>query len=163
PSRDPGPPTAAEVWARARADYEHGLSTPVVAERWGLNERTVRRHAAAEGWVRDRHPGGAPATVIGPDWPCPAPWSGGPRPAAAGAYRTELTALLLAPPPPASRGFAFGRSAEAAAAGRPAEALTWMRLVQAGERAGDRIARDNARFRDADYLRADFLAELQRR
>lgn len=113
--------------------------------------------------------------MIGPDWPCPAPWAGGRRPAAeefadrpcledaVGAYSTELTDLLLDPTPPAFRRFAFRRSAEAAAASRPAEALTWMRLVQAGERAGDRIARDNARFRDIDYLRADFLAELKRR
>ncbi len=36
-------PADTSVWAAARASYLRGFSSPVVAERHGLNERTVRR------------------------------------------------------------------------------------------------------------------------
>ena len=42
------------VWAAARRSYLDGCSTPVIAERHGLNERAVRRRAAEEGWAEMR-------------------------------------------------------------------------------------------------------------
>lgn len=46
------------VWAAARRSYvEDGCSSAVVAERHGLHARTVRHHAATEGWgeMRAKH------------------------------------------------------------------------------------------------------------
>ena len=38
-----------ETWAAARADFEAGAALRIVAERHGLNIRTVSRHALDEG------------------------------------------------------------------------------------------------------------------
>jgi hypothetical protein len=50
----------------ARDDFTSGVSAPVVAERYGISERSVRRRAALEGWRRgDFMPGtlGPPPAV----------------------------------------------------------------------------------------------------
>lgn len=128
---NPAPPSP-DLWARARGDYLSGISAPVVAERYGLSERTLRRRAASEGWRRtDR-------TVIGTeDTP---PWNQGclsreeaierfPELAEVEQARTnDLFELLFDPDPAHLRRFAFRHAAEAAALSRPAEAVVWMRL-----------------------------------
>lgn len=130
-----------EAWRRARADYEAGASGPVAAERHGLNARTLRRRAAAEGWRRP------PGAVFGmlmalqPDAPgrlrC-APHRDAdeqteddPRlsPFVA-ANSLEIGAMLMLPRPDALARFAFRRAVEAAGAGAPHETTQWLRVVE---------------------------------
>lgn len=155
----PAPPS--ELWAAARADYLAGCSAPVVAERYGLSERTVRRRAAVETWRRsDGPPRGVEPSGF---------WNRGPL------SRKELVEqcpeleeveqemfsarfdLLIEPDQKNLRRFAFQQAAEAAAMSRPAEAVVWMRLVQALENTGDRIDREAGRLREQDYIRAAYL------
>lgn len=155
----PAPP--ADLWTRARIDYLAGHSAPVVAERHGLSERTVRRRAATEGWRRtDRT-----AIEIGD----PPPWNLGclsrdeaierfPELAEVEqAQSNDVFDLLFDPAPANLRRFAFRQAATAAALSRPAEAVVWMRLVQSLERAGETIEQEARPFREQDYLRAAYL------
>lgn len=154
----------AETWTRARVDYLAGYSAPVVAERHGLSERTVRRRAAAEGWRRtDR------TAIEIDDTP---PWNRGclsredaierfPELAEVEQARSNDAFDLLFDPDPAHlRRFAFRQAAEAAALSRPAEAVVWMRLVQSLERTGETIEREGRPFRQQDYLRASYLSRI---
>lgn len=100
------------VWAAARADWEAGDSAPVVAERYGLSDRHVRRRAADEGWVRD-------GAAVGPFTREPDP---------------EADALRDDPRTRALCAFALRRAVACAAQDRPTEALTWMRLAHAAGR-----------------------------
>jgi hypothetical protein len=154
-----------DIWTRAREDYLSGDSAPVVAERYGLSERTLRRRAAAEGWRRtDR------TAIVIDDTP---PWNRGcltredaierfPELAdVEQALTNDRFDLLFDPEPAHLRRFAFRQAAEAAALSRPAEAVVWMRLVQSLERTGDRIQIERRPFREQDYLRASFLSRIQ--
>jgi hypothetical protein len=153
---NPAPPV--ELWTRARADYLAGHSAPVVAERYGLSERTVRRRATVEGWRRADGPSGD----AGPDF-----WSSRSRekrieqfPQLEEVEQVTFAArfeLLVDPDQKNLRRFAFRQAAEAAAMSRPAEAVVWMRLVQTLERTGDRIDREAGRFHEQDYIRAACL------
>ncbi|MDP3403955.1 MAG: hypothetical protein Q8S03_04635 [Brevundimonas sp.] len=158
---EPHPRPTAELWAMARADFTSGVSAAVVAERYGISLRSVRRRAALEGWRRgDFMPG-----TLGP----PPPWMRSPEtrteavaddPALEEVDEAESTArfaLLFNPEPRALRRFAFRRAAESAAVDRPQEATAWMRLVQLAHRCGDRVERDGQPFRDIDYIRAAYL------
>lgn len=164
-----------KVWAAARRSYLDGCSTPVIAERHGLNERTVRRRAAQEGWVemrrRDRAaPQGRAAETLARGAPA---FAGEPVTADAelerdpnlqdfvAAHSYEVGELLLNPRPDRLSRFAFRRSAEAAASGAATEALAWMRLVSAVDRAYDRLDRASRPFSAADYMRASYAAQLQ--
>ena len=162
---NPAPP--ADLWTRARADYLAGHSAPVVAERYGLSERTVRRRAAVEAWRRADAPP-----------PCGDPtefWPRGPRsreklidqcPGLEEVEQVTFAArfnLLIDPDQKALRRFAFKQAAEAAAMSRPAEAVLWMRLVQTLERTGDRIEREAGRFQEQDFMRAAWLQESDAR
>lgn len=152
----PAPPP--DRWSLARADYLAGASAPVVAERYGLSERTLRRRAADEGWRR----ADAPATAYS-----------GPRSRSRAVFAREEVlkeipeladveqmafgeryCLLVRPDQKSLRRFAFEQAAEAAALSRPAEAVVWMRLVQSLERTGDRIDREGPRFTEQDCIRA---------
>lgn len=158
-AENPAPP--ADLWAAARADYLGGCSAPVVAERYGLSERTVRRRAAVEGWRRADGPssGYDPAGF----------WDRGSRsrekafehyPELEEVEQATFAArfeLLVDPDQKSLRRFAFRQAAEAAAMARPAEAVVWMRLVQTLERTGDRIDREAGRFHEQDYIRATCL------
>ncbi|CAN5362993.1 hypothetical protein BH09PSE2_BH09PSE2_09170 [soil metagenome] len=120
------------VWAAARASYAAGCSTPVVAERHGLNERTVRRRAAEEDWAglrrRVRHP--SAGLFAGEPTSAESELERDPELAPfVAAHSFEVGELLMNPKPERLSRFAFRRSAEAAAGGAPAEALGWMRLV----------------------------------
>lgn len=173
---DPESPEAEpslDLWGRVRRDYLAGASAAVVGERYGVSQRTIQRRASAQGWRRcDR----AAGEEIDPDWPMPAPRGVySPRrsmddvlaqhPSLKGVTRVnamDLDDLLLRPDPETLRHFAFKRAAEAAAMGRPAEALSWMRLVGAVDRSGDRIESEEARFSRADRMRAAFIGAIDR-
>ncbi len=155
---------SSDLWSRAREDYLSGVSAPVVAERYGVSQRTLRRRAAAEGWRRtDR-------TTIGMEET--PPWSQGcltrdeaverfPELAEVEHARTdEVFDLLFDPEPAHLRRFAFRQAAEAAALARPAEAVVWMRLFQALERSGETVDRDARPFRRQDYLRASYISRI---
>jgi hypothetical protein len=165
PAHTPQPAsrTPAEIWQVARADYLAGDPAPMVAERYGLSLRSLRRRASIEGWRRadlDR------SDVV--DLPI---WGSGlskselielyPELGEGEAVRSEETfKLLFDPTPQEFRQFAFRRAAELAATDSPRRALDWMRLVQALEKAGDRIDRDATVFDPADQLRADCIRRL---
>lgn len=154
----------ADLWTRARDDYLDGVSAPVVAERYGLSERTLRRRAAAEGWRRTDRP------TVGLDQP--PPWNRGSlsREEAIEAFpelaeveqaiSNDRFLLLFDPDQKHLRRFAFRRAAEAAALSRPAEAVVWMRLVQSLERTGERIDVEARPFLEQDYFRAAYLNRL---
>jgi hypothetical protein len=153
-----------EVWAAVRADYLAGISAPVVAERYGVSERSVRRRAAAEGWRRED------LETVALD--SPPPWSFRPHEKAevldqnpelqevTAARESEQFFLLFNPEPGNLRQFAFRRAAEAAATDAPQQAVVWMRLAQLVDRCGDRIAREARHFSDLDMLRAAYLRRL---
>lgn len=164
-THDPENPTPpADLWTRARADFLAGESAPVVAERYGLSLRSLRRRAAAEGWRR--------ADRMAPEFDDPPPWNTGaltredaieifPELAEVEQASCHDQFLLLVDPDQRHlRRFAFRKAAESAALSRPAEAVVWMRLVQSLERTGDRIESEGRPFRDQDYLRASFLARI---
>lgn len=114
------PYTEADMWDDIRAAYEDGDTSRILAERHGVGERTVRRRAAAEEWVR-RAPRGF---VLGdPHGPM------GALDFCVKQRREETDDLLLAPSPEGLLAYAFRRATEAAALGRPAEAGGWLRLV----------------------------------
>ncbi|HZW16564.1 MAG TPA: hypothetical protein VFF66_09965 [Brevundimonas sp.] len=158
----PAPP--ADLWSRARADFLAGESAPVVAERYGLSLRSLRRRAAAEGWRR--------ADRMAPGFDEPPAWNTGPLtredaieilPELAEveqALTHDRFILLFDPDQRQLRRFAFRQAAEAAALSRPAEAVVWMRLVQSLERTGDRIESEGRPFRKQDYMRASILARI---
>ena len=160
----------AEAWRRARADYERGVSAPVTAERYGLHVRTLRRHAAREGWRRPPPPSTFHARMAGER---PPPFAGEPvtleqltetDPELAmfsDAHEFEVGELLLNPDPQRLGRFAFRRAAEAAARGAVAEAGGWMRLVTQVGRASDRLSRELRPVSSADLMRARYAAELR--
>jgi len=151
-------PPLSDLWTLARQDYLSGVSALIVAERYGVSERTLRRRAAAEGWRR------ADGSAEPRD---------GPRSRSRGFFSRQGTIeqvpeladveqaaftdrfnLLVNPDQKSLRRFAFEQAAEAAALSRPAESLVWMRLVQSLERTGDRIEWEAPGFRDQDLIRA---------
>lgn len=158
------PPAPTHAWDQARHDYLAGVSAPVVAERYGLSERSLRRRAAAEGWRR-----ADVVTAAKGDQPY---WNRGPlSPDEAMARFPELAEvnearqtdgffLLFDPKQCELRRFAFKKAAEAAALGHPQEAVVWMRLVQQLDRSGDRIQREAQPFEEQDYIRAAYLRRL---
>lgn len=150
-----------DPWALVRQDCLSGVSAPVVAERYGLSERSLRRRAAAEGWRRADRPVEA---VLG-ETPI---WNRGvmSREEAIAdfpelgevetATSIERFQLMFDPTQTHLRRSAFCQAAEAAALSRPAEALVWMRLVQSLERTGERIEIEGRPFRQQDYFRAAY-------
>ncbi|WP_339933132.1 hypothetical protein [uncultured Brevundimonas sp.] len=161
---NPAPLPPPDLWTRARADYLAGVSAPVVAERYGLSERTLRRRAATEGWRRvDQSP-----VVLEP----PPPWNRDtlsreeaierfPELAEVeAAASNDAFFLLFDPDQKDLRRYAFRHAAESAAFGRPAEAVVWMRLVQMLDRTGEQTDRLGRPFREEDYLRAAYLRRL---
>lgn len=154
-----------EAWAQAREDYAAGAGTAVIAERYGVTDRSVRRRAALEGW---RRPPFMPSRIGGP----PPPWMAAPRtkeqeievqPALEEVDDAEVSArfgLLFNPEPHTLRRFAFRQAAENAAMDRPQQALAWMRLVQSAERCDSRLIGDSNAFREVDHIRAAYLSQL---
>lgn len=161
PAPDPQPhPAPLNVWAMARRDYLAGDPAPVVAERYGLSERTLHRRAARDGWRRcdARRPREAM-----PEWQhrmLAKGDAGRDDPVlqlVAEAHRDAQFDLLAAPDSTTLRLFAFRRAAECAAMGHPGQAVVWMRLVQQLDRSGERLDHNVQAFPEADMIRAILL------
>lgn len=164
------------AWKRAHADYVAGCSCGVIAERYGVDERTVRRHVRAESWRHDRpeHLRGLRLKPPEPDIAPEVAWEAGePMTAEAqlnedpdlrlfmAAHNHEVSQLLMRPGPQRLSRFAFRRASEAAADGRPAEAGSWMRLVKDIARTEDHMLKSALPFGAAEYMRAGFAARLR--
>jgi hypothetical protein len=159
------PRLSAETWSLIREDYLSGVSAPVLVERYGVPERTLRRRAALEGWRRSDAP--IPTLSMPPKWLSP-PLS---REEALDidptlaevddAEGSDRLGLLFDPEPRRLRLFAFRQASGAAALNRPVEAVSWMRLAQMVDRCGARIEDDGRPLREVDHLRAAYLRRLQ--
>ena len=154
-TRDPeNPAPPVDPWARTRADYLAGMSAPVLAERYGLSERTIRRRAAEEGWRRSDGPSSLRRMPISRDEAVEMYPELESVDAAAAEDRLEL---LLQPQPQRFRRYAFLQAAEAAAVGQPLQATLWMRLVRQLDQSHDAFDCAPPPFSQADYMRAGFL------
>jgi hypothetical protein len=156
----------AEVWRRARQDHLGGDSAPVVAERYGLAERTLRRKAAVEGWRRvDTRP---PVNLDEPP-----PWAWTPKSRRIDLIHedpeyAELAAardgaafnLLFQPQSDDLRDFAFRRACEAAAMEQPAQSLAWLRVHRLCDQCTELVDPSKAGFPEADHLRAAMLKAM---
>jgi len=157
PQTQPDP--QADFWASLKADYLSGTTAAVLAERYGVSVRTVRRRASDEGWRRSDRPFNfkSPETDRG---------------AALERYPKlrelevedagDTLDLLFQPTVQTLRCFAFRRAAEAAANSRPYESTAWMRLVNSMNVSGDRIDAEMRPFREAHYFRAEAMAASER-
>lgn len=158
-------PAIAELWRRARQDYLGGDSAPVVAERYGLSERTVRRRASVEGWRK--------ADVEPPPFDDPPPW--GVRyyrvqseiiddhpeyDGIAAARQQDTFNLLFTPEQHDLKGFAFRRACEAAAMNKPLEAASWLRVQRLIEQCGPVPDPHRDAFSPDDHLRAALLRAM---
>lgn len=163
PEPDPQPhPAPLDVWALAQRDYLAGDPASVVAERYGLSERTLQRRAARDGWRRSdtkerqalpewRHRMKAQYEACKDDTMLDFVRE---------AHRSGQFDLLHAPDATTLRLFAFRQAAECAAMGHPGEAVVWMRLVNQLERSGARLDHDCEAFSEADQLRSAFLGGM---
>jgi hypothetical protein len=143
PSRD---------WAAARADYEAGASLRIVAERHGLNIRTVSRHARAERWQAPR----VEASEVFSEYRARREFD-------PTAFRqmvmvshvadADEEALLLRPDSVGLCRFAFRRAAECASVSGPTEAMAWIRLAEATSRLRRHVDVDVRPMSEADYRR----------
>ncbi len=162
-----------ETWASARADYEGGASAPVMAERYGLGERHVRRRAAQEGWRRSAASAEAGGAGLGElrarlSLALAAARADGHAERDADAHlhelvegeELELGRLLMRPEPEGLARLAFRRAAEAAARGTPAEALSWLRVVAALDRSAPTLRRAARPHDAASYQRAAWAGML---
>lgn len=149
-----------QVWAAARADYEAGASIRIVAERHGLNIRTVSRHARSEGWQAPRlNPDELYRTAAAR------------REFDASAFNEmnvvdlvadrDDEALLLRPDTLGLCRFAFRRAAECASVAGPTEAMAWIRLAQATARLRRSVDVDVRPMSEADYRRVAALGRLE--
>ncbi|MDZ4373261.1 MAG: hypothetical protein U1C74_17810, partial [Phenylobacterium sp.] len=119
-----------QVWAAARADYEAGASLRIVAERHGLNIRTVSRHARAERWKPPR----VEASEVFNEYRARrdfSPEAFRQMVAVTHVADADEEALLLRPDSVGLCRFAFRRAAECASASGPTEAMAWIRLAEA--------------------------------
>ena len=145
-----------QVWAAARADYEAGASLRIVAERHGLNIRTVSRHAHDEGWE-------APRTEAPELWATARQRSDYAPAAFAESIAVEHVcsedeeALLLRPDAIGVCRYAFRRAAECAGVSGPTEALAWIRLAEATARLRRSVDVDVRPLSEADYRRVAAL------
>lgn len=149
-----------ETWAAARADYEAGAALRIVAERHGLNIRTLSRHAHDEGWRAPRIPAaeayGCARGRLDYD-----PTAFNEALAVAHAHDRDEEALLLCPDTQGLCRFAFRRAAECAGVSGPTEAMAWIRLAQATARLRRYVDVDVRPMSEADYRRMAALARLE--
>lgn len=151
-------PAQPDLWSCIRRDFLAGEPASLLAERYAISERTIRRRAAIHGWRRRDRDSDAGSTAglrarsideVIADHPTLKP--------IAEINTEDMANLLLTPDPHLLRRFAFKRAAEEAAQDRPAGCLAWMRIVQAMDRSGERITREDWHFSTADRIRASFL------
>lgn len=157
-STDPAPASAALPaprwrsygWAQARADYLAGEPGLNVAARLGVTVRTLSRHARDEGWRRcDVESSMVVETALDP-----VVGAGRPLDLLRQASDAEDEDLIEQPDPRRSIRYAFHRANEAARLRRPAEAVTWLRLIDLIERQKSAIGFACNLPSDADSLRA---------
>ena len=127
-------------------------SPRLLAERFGLSERNVRRRAAEERWPRASCAATASA------------WDDGPAhdpalDAFVTARKVEVNELLLHPTRSTLSKFAFRRATEAAAS-RPLEASGWLRLVDQLRRNARAVDEPEESVDPADVLRARYAEAL---
>jgi len=149
---DPKPTRSAETWNQIRADFMAGVSGPVLAERYGVSLRTLRRRSAVDGWRRqedDLQHRRAAALAAEPELAEVFEVQG-----------AEQAHLLFDPKPHVLRRFSFRKASEEAAMDRPQQALVWLRLAERLQRCEDRIDAEEPAFRDIDHLRAAYLRRL---
>ena len=143
-----------EIWAAARTDYEAGASAAVVAERYAIPLRTVRRHVLAEDWRRED----GPAVYARRLGRLRHDLGGRPELAAIEDLNNEDSyELLFVPNSLGLAGFAFRRAAESAALGGPAESAAWLRVAHLAERLGNRHDVGHDPFSVPDQLRAEMM------
>jgi hypothetical protein len=144
-----------EIWESARHDYVAGSSSTVIAERYGLNARSVRRRAVLEGWRRRDEAGevyGRLRDRLRHD--------SEETPELAAVERVnedDMFDLLFLPDPMTLSGFAFRRAAASAATDGPAEAATWLRVAHLAAQFHARVDFAIQPFSRADYLRAGMM------
>ncbi len=146
-----------EDWAAARADYEAGCSMRIVAERHGLNIRTVSRHARVEGWRSPRIEA-AEAWAMANDRSAYDPEAFSESIAVGHIADRDDELLLLRPDSVGLCRLAFRRAAECAAVSGPTEALAWIRLAEATARLRRGVNVDVQAMGEADYRRVAMLA-----
>ncbi|MDQ8027907.1 MAG: hypothetical protein REJ23_04205 [Brevundimonas sp.] len=145
-----------EVWAAIHRDYCAGDSTVVLAERYNLADRSIRRRAALENWRRDadvealRH---HPRDRRGHDkliYPALAHIDD--------LNSEDLHDLLFMPDIIDLCRFAFRRAAESAALDGPTQTAAWLRVSRLcsdlSARRGDLTT---IGYRPADYARAAMM------
>lgn len=157
-------PPAQEIWRRARVDYLAGDSAPVIAERYALSERSVRRRASVEGWRRCDVEA---AVASPPHWSRAAPKSRGDYitehpeyEEIAAARDADAFFLLFNPEQPEFRRHAFRRAAEGAAMNRPAEAAAWLRVLRLLDHCGPMEHPHDGLFQADDHMRAAILRAM---
>lgn len=146
-----------QVWAAARADYEAGASIRIVAERHGLNIRTVSRHAHTEGWTALRVEA-SEAWTMARDSRDYDPEALKEMVTVKHVADRDEEALLLRPDTLGLCRFAFRRAAECAGVSGPTEAIAWIRLAQATARLRRHVDVDVHPMSEADYRRMAALA-----
>ena len=144
-------------WAAARADYEAGCSMRIVAERHGLNIRTVSRHARAEGWRSPRIEA-AEAWAMANSRSAYNPTAFSESIAVGHLVDRDDELLLLRPDSIGLCRIAFRRAAECASVSGPTEALAWIRLAEATARLRREVDVDVRPMTEADYRRVAALA-----
>lgn len=146
----PAPRWRTYGWEQARADYLAGEPAVNVAARLGVAVRTLSRHARDEGWRRCD----VEATMVIAPALDPAVGAGRPLDLLRQASDVEDEELIEQPDPRRSIRYAFHRANEASRLRRPAEAVTWMRLIELFDRHSMTVAHACGLPSDADLLRA---------
>lgn len=151
----PRPRRSPELWEAARCDYASGCSSAVIAERYGLNARSVRRKAALEGWrqgdpardgyarLHDRLRHDLAETPEFAD--------------IEEVNQQDMFDLLFLPDVASLCGFAFRRAASCAAMDGPAEAAAWLRVARLATQLEGQLDPGVQPFSRADYMRAQMM------
>lgn len=147
-----------DIWSAIRRDYCAGESTLLLAERYDLADRSIRRRAALENWRRDADVQALrlhPRDLRGHEEQV--------YPALAridDLNREDLHDLLFTPDITDLSRFAFRRAAECAALDGPVQTAAWLRVVRLATDLRDRRADlTTPTYREADYVRAEMMHE----
>ena len=155
-----------EAWAACRRDYEDGVPVIVLAERYAVNDRTIRRRSADEGWERRDRRARAVITALEngramPDLVATRP-SDDVLEVLVDATRDENMALLMAPDADGLARYAFRRAAEEATRGAPQQTYAWLRVVHAIDRSAVRLLSQGVPHRrGGDALRAELIRDVE--
>lgn len=152
------PHRPADVWSAIRRDYCAGDSTVVLAERYDLADRSIRRRAALENWRRD-----ADVEALRPHPRDHRAQEALVYPALArieDLNREDLHDLLFMPDVTELARFAFRRAAESAALDGPAQTSAWLRVARlATDLRAQRGDLTTPGYTQADYIRAEMMHE----